>query len=382
MDESKTPSTETKKDSSITIIPNVEIDKKAGDVLLPDYKNKYNLSIVLPLKNEEVNDKYFQYYSGLKLASSALENEGINLNINVYNSNDISYLQKLNATTDLVFTPNDEKQLKSISSLAKENKFSIVSPFVNYGSMNDNPELIQLIPSLKSHYCAMLNDIKENHSLEKVVIITRRNSTELKLQNFIQECFRENYKSSKQDSLNVLTFIDEANLSFQKAIIEGKSIFIFPNFSFKDESYLKTAFKKLNVERSGKSIQVYSMSLLKENDQFDGSLLKSLNVKIATSKYVERDEESIKSFDKLYFETFGNLPTNDAYEGYDHLLFVGRALKDKGKNFQYQKLYLDEPYLQTQFDLGPSKNDGSIEYFENKYVFILEFDGIKFSRKN
>ena len=80
------------------------------------------------------------------------------------------------------------------------------------------------------------------------------------------------------------------------------------------------------------------------------------------------------------------MPSDDAYEGYDNLMFIGRNLNEFGKHFQY---YLNDDqgyYLQAGYRVEKTHKDSSddrpkeIQFFENKNVDIIEFKENRFVR--
>jgi hypothetical protein len=179
----------------------------------------------------------------------------------------------------------------------------------------------------------------------------------------------------KEDSVN------QGSNVFGPMLNKGKRVFVFPNYSYKDEMYLYGAMRRLQAEKAGRHVNVYGMSILKDSEKMTFDYFQQLNIRIPTSKYVDSESEEVKAFDAKFYDKFGALPDIDAYEGCDNLLFIGRNISKYGRNFQYNLNEDRGYYLQTSFDIQPFKGEesvNSLDYFENKHLDILEFNGLKF----
>lgn len=349
-------------------------------------KQIYNITLVIPFSSLESDVRFLQYYAGAKVAAEKLEAEGINLDVNVVDANDKVAIANIDVkNTHLIFAPNDEAQLKSLIEVGKANEVPVVSPFFSLSSVENNPYYIQLKPSLKSHFSAMVKHMSENFSNKDVVLVVRDTKTDRSWLKYFQAAAKSAYNLTdekpfteyfiKEDSVN------QGSNVFGPMFNKGKRVFVFPNYSYKDEMYLYGAMRRLQAEKAGRNVNVYGMPILKDSEKMTFDYFQQLNVRIPTSKYVDSDSEEVKAFDVKFYDKFGALPDIDAYEGCDNLLFIGRNISKYGRNFQYNLNEDRDHYLQTSFDIQPYKGEDSIntlDYFENKHLDILEFNGLKF----
>ena len=84
-----------------------------------------------------------------------------------------------------------------------------------------------------------------------------------------------------------------------------------------------------------------------------------------------------------WLATWGSHPLQDAlndeaYEGYDNLLFIGRSMKRYGTGFVKRLGGDNQEYLSTRFDIQPIMDDTDveskkIEYYENQNLRIIQF---------
>jgi Receptor family ligand binding region len=371
------------------IPPKDEVIKKGKDSSdKSDERNKqiYNIALVIPFSSTESDVRFLQYYAGAKVAAETLEAEGINLEVNVVDANDKTALANLDVkNTHLIFAPNDEAQLKSLIEVGKANQVPVVSPFFSLSSVENNPYYIQLKPSLKSHFSAMVKHMVENFSNKDVVLVVRDTKTDRSWLKYFQAAAKSAYNLPEEKPFTEY-FIKEDSVNqgsnvFGPMLNKGKRVFVFPNYSYKDEMYLYGAMRRLHAEKASRTVNVYGMPILKDSEKMTFDYFQQLHVRIPTSKYVDSESEAVKAFDVKFYDKFGALPDMDAYEGCDNLLFIGRNISKYGRNFQYNLNEDRGYYLQTSFDIQPFKGEESVndlDYFENKHLDILEFNGLKF----
>ncbi len=359
-------------------------DVNKTDAINP--KQLYRIAMVIPFSASESDQRFLQYYAGAKIAAEALESEGINLEIDVIDANDKVALSNIDMShTNLIFAPNDETQLKSLIEVGKNNKIPVVSPFFSLSSVENNPFYIQMKPSLRSHFAAMVDHIATHFISKDVVIVSRDTKNDKSWLKYFQTYAKTVFGSTEENVFAELSVKEDSINNgvnvFGPMLAKGKKVFIFPNYSYKDELYLYGAMRRLHAEKAGREVNVYGMSILKDSEKMTFDYFAQLNVRIPTSKFVDTEKEEVKSFDSKFYDKFGALPDNDSYEGCDNLLFIGRNMSRYGPNFQYNLKDDKNYYLQTAFDIQPYKNEEStnqLDYFENKHLDILEFNGLKF----
>jgi len=364
-----------------------------------DKKSQYNISLLMPLDanklsgnpetSTELNDnKFINFYAGAMLAFETLEQEGINLNINVYDNKSQS-IDNLMAgyelrNSDLIIGPRDTDELKKVASFGKEREISVVSPWKASSRIaSENPYYIQLIPGLYDHYYKIAEHAAENFDSNQVVILGRNNSDKKRFKYFQQEePFQEFIVN--EDSLMV------GETAFDSLMIDVSetTAFIIPNYSSKDERFVYNCLRRLNIEKGMKNVVVYGMPIMKDSDQTTYNFYTSLNMHICLSKFVDADDRAVINFERAYYERYSALPTSDAYEGYDVMTYVGRSLNKYGRNFQFHLEEEEDSYLQTSYNLEKifksqdmdQENFENINYYGNKYLDIIAFKQKSFKR--
>ena len=349
------------------------------------------------MNSAKKSDRFIQYYCGMLVATSILEKEGVNLNINVVDEKKRKFetilKEEVNSRTDAIVGPYSRKSLKVAAQFAKSKEIPLVSPWQASSKIAaKNPYYIQLRPNLDEHYYSIFEDVKKNFDIEQVHIVGRlTNLNDGKRIRKLQKMARDVWDDSKEDVLTeqllIRDSIDVGETAFDSIFVGDKTlVFIIPNWSFEDEAFIYGTLRRLSVEKGLSKVIVYGMPIMLESEKINFDYYSSLNMRVARSKFVDEGDYDVSRFKRDFVNTYGALPTDDAYEGYDNLMFIGRNLNEYGKNFQY---YLNEDqgyYLQAGYKVEETRKDSrgdgpkEIDYFENKNVDIIEFKENRFVR--
>ena len=363
----------------------------------------YNIGLLLPLDaqsgtiNNSQNLRFIQYYSGMKLAGKELAAKGAKINIEVIDTKDVSFKNKLSNRMDLIIGPyasasseSSKNDLQDVINFGKENKITVVSPWYSTSKASENnPYFIQLKPNIREHYNHIVAHLHSLREFDKVVLVGRNNGTDVKWFDYFQQVAKA-YLPTKGDRPFDELLVNENSLAtdepvFKSKLHEGKSIFIFPNYSYNDENYLVAALTKLTGERMNKNITVYGMPLILDSEKIGFNFYSTLNMRLVVPEFVEKDNEEVKEFTKAFYDYYKTIPAADAFEGHDIMSYFGNALITYGNDFSY-KLPNDRSYfLQTAYDVRPVYPEGDdtfekVQFFENKHLDIIEFKISKFIR--
>lgn len=368
-------------------------------------ESSYEVTMLLPLDSRagaisSSNERFMMYYAGAKIAGDKLREMGYNMSISVADTKNSSIDNVLkNATdseTDVIIGPYDRNDLKYTIDFAGRKKIALVSPWQSLSSLkSENPHYIQLSPSLKVYYEKMVKNISDTYLPGDVTIITKSgDNASRKRGKGIQGLAKAYYRTADRAPFNEL-LLSESSLNDEDPVIktlhEGDPrkpvVFILPNWSGRDYSFIYNTLRRIVLEKGEREVIVYGMFSILDNENIDYDLYKALNMRIVTSKYVDQADYDVKRFKRDFLSLYGELPSADAYEGYDNLMYIGRALNKYGKNFQYH-LEKEEGYmLQTAYNVTqkyltkePRSRNENIQFFENKHLDIIEFKNGSFTR--
>ena len=369
-------------------------------------KDVYNISLMLPIEIDKSIDAQYSnpdsklgrllhYYAGTKLALEQLEDEGININIDVYDAESGNYNRKLqdSRNTDAIIGPRDRDQLATTANYGRNNNVPVISPWLSSSKLaKENPYYIQLIPSVRDHYDRLVEHVKANYDDDQVFLLGRKLNRDRATMRYIQNAAAALEPNGSDFPFEEL-YLDEDSLktgveAYQKVFFEDKTtVFILPNYSFSDdEDFVYNCVRKLSAEKGLNNVVLYGMPILLESDKVKFEHYNNLNMCIVRSSFVDKEDPVVKEFREMYFDAYNDFPSEEAYKGYDIMLFVGRSLYNYGTGFFE---YLDRSksdLIHTSFDVQAvydPKDDAfkNIQYLQNKHLYVLSFEDFKF-RKN
>jgi len=376
---------------------------KSPDKITIEKKDVYNVTYFIPLDANNYNnsasasDRFVQYYAGMLVATDILEKEGVSLNVNVVDEKKRKFSilldNDVDKNTDVIVGPYDRGDLKEAAEFGKKNEIPVISPWQASNKIaKDNPYYIQLRPNLDEHYYSIFEHIKDEFDAENVFLIGRKsNIKDQKRIDKLQEIAGDVWQQPGEAVINEfdvsLDSLNAGETAYDSIFIKDKTtVIVLPNWSFEDESFIYNALRKLSVEKGMNKVVVYGMPIMLESNKISFDYYNALNMRVARSKFVDEAHRDVQRFKRDFVNKYGALPSDDAYEGYDNLMFIGRNLKEYGKNFQY---YLNQDqgyYLQAGYRVEPTRRSSSddnfeeFDYFENKNVDILIFKNSKFTR--
>ena len=223
-------------------------------------------------------------------------------------------------------------------------------------------------------------------------LLGRKNRKDRGMMNYIQQVadgdedlpgqFQELYL--EEDSLLL------GEYAYQEVFFEDKTtVFILPNWSFvDDENFVYNAVRKLAGEKGLNKVVLYGMPILIESNKITFEHYSNLNMRICRTSYLNRGSVEVNEFRQNYFDKYQDFPSEDVFEGYDMMMFVGRSLKNYGKKFQYFLDTYEASLYQTEFEVlkvfkpGDDDSFDNIQYFQNNHLYILEFKDNYFTSRS
>lgn len=363
-------------------------------------KGTYNVSIFLPMRANtnsinELNTRYVNYYGGTMLALRELESQGVSLNVDIFDTNrdETTFLNQLksfeNNNADLIIGPYDKDLLVKAAEYGKENEVVVVSPWQSRsGLAKENPYYIQLRPGLANYYRMVMAHAKNEFEDSQIILIGGDSDTR-KLSQFQ---FVNKEIEGRSSASRLREFIMDKDSLFQAETVFGDlfldnqpKVFIFGNTSPNDDDFLYQCMRRINIEKGECKVVVYGMPVMLDSEKIKNEFNQNVGLRVCRSKFVDRSIDNIKSFERNYYREYGDLPSDDAFEGYDVMMYLGQAIHKYGTGFQHS-LYMErDKYLQATYSVDKKSKSGSenfntIEYFENRHLDIIEFRDNRFQR--
>ena len=401
----------------ITINPggNTDVVISEGDKGT-QFISTYNVSLFLPFltdrftgaePNLDPSSRWaIEYYSGAKLAMEQLNLDGINLNVNVFdtkaNPAELQRLfqnesEKIKKSHLLMGTVKSECVLAT-ANYAKENKIPFVSPFTASSSITtENPYYIQINPTLRAHLKALVKHAKAAYNSDQILIVTPDNPDAIGRMKIIQELNAELAGNTYAPKFEEVIIKDKSlnldKLNLNTLVRKGReTVFILP--IWEDKNFIYAFLRKAYVADLQDQIVIYGMRQWQSRtfEDIEFSYLENLEVHISSEFFVDGYAVDVRDFKQRYFEQYGTPPSQEAFRGYDNMLYFGRMLNKHGTKFyeffEEEKL----PYFHTRYEFEPIlkttattiRNERSqpVERYENGFIHILKFSDYYFQPIN
>ncbi len=379
----------------------VEYNQKIEDLEL-DKRASYDVSFLFPFSvdNTDIENvidpstalgRISHFYAGTKLALEKLDEDGVQLNVTVIDSESGSFDNKLQKCrhADLIIGPRQKGQLATTAQYGKSNGLPVVSPWLSSSKITqENPYYIQLKPSLKDHFSHIIDHVTDNYSNDQVIVLGRNIKKDRAMMYYLQKLGKA--KSGSDSKPFGEFYIEEDSLingevAFDSIFLkERETVFILPNWSFSDdEKFVYNTVRKLGGEKGMEKVVLYGMPILLESKRIKFENYSNLNMRVCRSSFLDRDSPAVKEFRQKYFQLYNDFPSEEVYNGFDTMLFLGRSLFNYGKKFQYFLDTYNSSLLLTEFDIqkvfkGNSDKFSDIEYFQNKHLYLLSFENNRF----
>ena len=364
-----------------------------------EFKSNYKIAILIPFESNRYEPRQFEisgskenrfanYYSGVKLALDKLNSEGANFTVQIIDSGVGNINPKLNnlKEVDLIIGPYSRAQLKETAEFCRKNEIVNISPWQASSKIaQDNPFHVQLRPNQTAYYDAMVEDAISKYDLEQIWLVGRNTKTDKGRINYFQESAAAIVNKPKgvlnEYMIDVDSLINDA-LTYDEIFVEDKkNVFLFPQWSSEDEPFLYDCLRKLAIEKGLNDLVVYGMPVMIDSDKISYDYFQNLDIHVTRAKWVDRNDPDVRAFRKYYFDRYNALAEDDALDGYDMMMFIGSNLMKDGKTFQHTLDQDRSRYLQTSFDIQKVvlseeerlDNFNKIDYFENRNLDIIRF---------
>ena len=371
----------------------------------------YNVSIMIPFNSHKVNEleggihsssmSALHFYEGAKMALDELNREGLNFNVSVMDTKrsetEVDNLLQRSTliNSHLIIGPYSKKPLLKVAEFAKKNKKPLISPVNTSNSIStENPYYVQVNPSLQSHCSAITAHALERYGADQIVLVCRNKPAEVKRLEYFQNANKEIAGSSATPKLKEFVIdavLAEAygELDLLPLIKEDKTtVFIIPSYS--NETFISNFMRQLAISKGPNKVVVYGMPRWMEYDRISYDYYERLNVHVSSANFVDKNDFKIKEFYRKFYERYGALPTDNAFQGYDAVMYFGKQLNKHGMNFVNEIDSEVEEHLSTKYEFernvsaadAANEKFDNVNYVENKFVNILRFKDYQFQKDN
>jgi len=295
---------------------------------------------------------------------------------------------------NVIIGPYRRENIRLVADFAKQQGALHISPYSAATNLtSENANFVQVSPSLETHCENLLQHARNEFEPEEIVLVARNIPIEKKCIATLQKEHFNILETSYADSLATLIapqdptdFLEMDISSYFEA--EEKLAFIVPSWA--DESFIYSFLRKIDLERDDETQQVvvYGLPQWMNFENIDFEYYEKLNVRVSSNSFVDKADERVKTFQRNYYDKYGKIPEDEAFLGYDLILYLGQMLAEYGTGFMEvpkEQQMIDLMHAKFNFQPVLQNSPNSVELnlidrYENKYVNILEFNNYAFER--
>jgi hypothetical protein len=364
------------------------------DTLIPQ---RYQVAVFVPLYLDSAFDalgdyqygKTFpkflnpglEFYEGVQLAIDSLNKIGAALDVYIYdtrsNRNPISRIVQTGEfnTIDLIIGHVTNAELKFLAEVAKTKNIPFVNANIpNAAGITNNPSLVILNSTLKTHCEAIYRFLQKNYPTSPAVVFTRKGAQE----NLLSSYFSDIEKNTASFSLKLkfVTLNDNFTASQLLPYLDSNRLTMCLAGSL-DENFGKRLAKHLAAVNTNYPVQLIGMPTWDGIKEFENKDYKGLEIYYTTPFYHPKTDKLSVAITNHFRTNLYSRPTDMVFRGYESLMRFGKLLIEHGPNLNSsigEKKYK----VFTDYDIQPVFNNRqslTLDYFENRKLYFVKQEG-------
>lgn len=334
---------------------------EAAPVLSFEPKSDVDVMLLLPLKASSGRGQsgYMDFYSGALMAARAKGNQGINVNLSIYDvANGVPAIKSDELEkADVIIGPVFYDNMKTILSRVPSSTY-VVSPMDarTESLIAGNPNMIQAPASNDCQFMELVSWMDKEYSQGEKIVVVYEKGREADIR------FVSNLLSNAGHEFQTLSYnlLEGRNIdsALKQRMDPGKTNRVF--IISESEAFVNDAIRNLSLlcsESAGYKVALYGSSKIKTFETIEAENLHLTNLHLALPYNVNYDDARVKDFLMKYRAIFNTEPTAFSYQGYDLTYFFISEIAKYGDNW-YNWLGQDSGSM-LQADFQFSRQDGS-----------------------
>jgi len=358
---------------------------------------RYRVAIFAPLYLDSAFDatgsyrydknfpKYFnpglEFYEGAQLALDSLQKEKIQLNVQLYDSRSGTPLQQVLQdssfqTTGLIIgAVSGVTELQQLAAAANRLHIPFINVnFPNDGGITNNPSLVILNSTLKTHCEGIYRYIQRNYPTRPVVFFRRKGAQEDRLKGYFTDI--DKTTASVALKIKYVTLDDDFTAAALTPSLDSSSETICIAGSL-DDQFGTRLCQQLAFLNKSYHTTVIGMPTW-DNIDFTQSGYAGEEIIYSTPFYLNPLDSLVKEIDQNFRARYYSRPSDMVYRGYESTWRFGKLLQLRGKDLAGS---VGEKKFKVfnEFEIMPvflNRQTMTLDYFENKKLyFIRKLDG-------
>jgi hypothetical protein len=276
---------------------------------------------------------------------------------------------------DMIIAAVREPEFSLLANYVRQKKTILISAiYPNDGGIKNNPNLVIINGTLKSHCERIFSQLFINHTNKnKILLVKQAGSQEDKIHTYLKSINEQDgkplMKITKVDiDSNFTPLIGKLDSNLNNIIIAG---------SLDEEFAEKLIASLVKIDKKYK-LQIFGMPNWENFDILKKGKNKTIPVHFTASYYNDKTDSCSKYLQRKYEEKYKGLPSSAAYKGFEYVFYFTELFCRYSKGMMDHlnegegKMYSGFNFLPVHLS-SPSLTD----YYENKHLFMLKSIGGK-----
>jgi hypothetical protein len=324
-----------------------------------------------------------EFYEGAQLALDSLQKEKATLNVRIYDSRSVTAnLQQILGdssfqNTELIIGQiTNSAELQQLATAAARLHIPFINVnFPNDGGVTNNPSLVILNSTLKTHCEGIYRFIQRNYPTKPVVFFRKKGTQEDRLKGYFTDVDKTTASVALKikyitlddnfDATALTPYLDSTN---QTICIAGSLDDIFGTRLCQQLAFLNKTYRTTMI-----GMPTW------DNTDFTQPGFAGEEIIYSTPFYLNPLDSMVKQMDQNFRTRFYSRPSDMVFRGYESTYRFGKLLLLHGKNLSGS---IGEKKFKVfnDFDIMPvflNRQTPTLDYFENKKLyFIRKIDGV------
>lgn len=346
--------------------------------------NQLKIALLLPFnpsKKTAASSRFIEYYEGMLLAVDSLQNQGLSLDLSVYDTGEgTSRIREILTgetlpNADLIIGAVQNDQIKMIADFAKEHHIKYVIPFT---SKNDDVLSNNFVFQVNTPHSYLYSKAAERgrklFANDHIIFVNIHDKEEKKpFIKALQEELKDHQVPFKEIEYNGETFAQDLDSLYM--VDQVRNVIIPTSSSLEALQKIKTPLRMLAETKTDYTISLFGYPEWQTYVREALDDFYALDTYIYTNFYADNLSKPMQDFYNK-FKTWYSKDLINTYPkygilGFDTGMFFFGAMKKYGVNFEEELDNIHYPSIQTGFDFHRVNNWGG---FINTQIFIVHYN--------
>jgi LysM repeat protein len=370
----------------------------------PHENDKFRLAVLLPL-NIAQNDtltyldtlktehfRFYEFLEGLYLAIDSMRQEGLNLTVEVFDTerNPETIRGILNSDglkeANLIIGPVFRNEIEIVAAFAKTKRIPMVSPLSTFDIVQDNPYAFQVRNKLPQQVELATDYLGSKFSQNLIVIGRYAEKTNPEFSKFTANLglSLKEHDRSKTGPLKILfysesvrKFVNSEGQTVNPDSYLSSSIINYIILPSENEVFTTELINELHQKSTAFKMHVFGMNQWVFDDIDLGNLY-NVNLELYSDfdqyPFIDYEDSLVLNFCRKYKENWNIEPSKYSFQGFDIAYFFTRALFQFGPNLISSvpcwSEYLNHPTMLTPMKFKSSSSQAG---FDNQALTVVRY---------